>query len=96
MGEFEKLVDLWAPAGLLDRILDEGEAGVAETARPFLLAGLATKAAPLLVVVPRSRDAESLVDALRPWIDAALFPAWEVLPGEALSPTHEVDRKSVV
>ncbi|HVE76936.1 MAG TPA: transcription-repair coupling factor, partial [Actinomycetota bacterium] len=40
--------------------------------------------------LPRSRDAEAFVAALKPWMpDGAvhLYPSWEVLPGEAMSPT---------
>ena len=38
----------------------------------------------------RIRDAEAFADALGPWVAGArveVFPAWEVLPGEAMSPT---------
>ena len=43
-------------------------------------------------MLPRSRDAEAFAQALAPWVSEGrveLFPAWEVLPGEAMSPTLE-------
>ncbi|HEX2052758.1 MAG TPA: CarD family transcriptional regulator, partial [Actinomycetota bacterium] len=52
----------------------------------------ATRAPVLLVVLPRSRDAEAFVEAVKIWTgpeEVTLFPAWEVVPGEALSPTLE-------
>jgi transcription-repair coupling factor (superfamily II helicase) len=90
MGELEKLTEIWGKTDLLDRVLEDGEVGAPEPVRPFLISGLARAAAPLLVVVPRSRDAETLAVALEPWMperEVAVLPAWEVLPGEALSPT---------
>lgn len=61
-------------------------------ARAFTLAGMARQAEPLVAVVARSRDAEALAAELEPWLPpdhVTLFPAWEVLPGEAMSPTLE-------
>ncbi|HEX2180372.1 MAG TPA: transcription-repair coupling factor, partial [Actinomycetota bacterium] len=84
------LLKAWEPSGLLDQLLDNGGGGVAEVARAFTVAGLAGKAPVLLVVLPRSRDAEHFTEALKVWMDpaeVALFPAWEVVPGEAMSPT---------
>src|SRR2546423_200913 len=77
---------------LLEAIVDEGEAGLPDVARPATVAGLARRVSPLLVVLPRSRDAEAVAQALAPWVSEGrveLFPAWEVLPGEAMSPTLE-------
>ncbi|HEX2149520.1 MAG TPA: transcription-repair coupling factor, partial [Actinomycetota bacterium] len=84
------LLRAWEPSGLLDELLDQGGGGVPEVARAFTVAGLARRAPVLLVVLPRSRDAELFTEALKVWMDpgeVALFPAWEVLPGEAMSPT---------
>jgi transcription-repair coupling factor (superfamily II helicase) len=84
------LLKAWEPSGLLDELLDRGGGGVAEVARAFTVAGLAQKVPVLLVVLPRSRDAEMFTEALRVWMapeEVALFPAWEVVPGEAMSPT---------
>ncbi len=57
--------------------------------RPYLLALLAERAAPLLVVTPRTSDAEAVADGLGAYLGedrAAVFPAWETLPHERLSP----------
>lgn len=84
------LLKAWDPSGLLDELLEQGGGGVPEVARAFTVAGLARRTPVLLVVLPRSRDAEIFTEALKVWMDpseVALFPAWEVLPGEAMSPT---------
>ena len=86
------LVKVWDRSDVLERILAEGAGAVPEPVRSFTVAGLARRASPLLVVLPRSRDAEAFSQALNVWMapgEAALFPAWEVLPGEAMSPTSE-------
>jgi transcription-repair coupling factor (superfamily II helicase) len=59
--------------------------------RAPLLAALAERApGPWLVVVATSRDAERLAAELGAWTAAAaLFPAWETLPHERLSPRAE-------
>ena len=57
--------------------------------RPYLLSLLAERAAPLLVLVPRTSDAEGLADDLGAFLGesrVAVFPAWETLPHERLSP----------
>jgi transcription-repair coupling factor (superfamily II helicase) len=57
--------------------------------RPYLLSLVAEKAAPLLVLVPRTSDAEGLADDLGAFLGpdrVAVFPAWETLPHERLSP----------
>ncbi|PRY01854.1 transcription-repair coupling factor [Allonocardiopsis opalescens] len=74
-------LDLVAPPGL----------------RPFLVGGLAADAPagagqPVLAVTATAREAEDLADALRSLLppDAvALFPAWETLPHERLSPRSD-------
>ncbi len=61
----------------------------AEPARGYWLSLLAERATPLLVVTPRSSDAEELVDAMGAYLGedrVALFPSWETLPHERLSP----------
>jgi transcription-repair coupling factor (superfamily II helicase) len=60
-------------------------------ARPFLAAA-AARQRPVLVVTATSREAEDLADALRAFIDGdeiAVFPAWETLPHERLSPRSD-------
>ncbi len=57
-------------------------------ARALVVGGLIRRRkGPLLVVVPSERDAESLASDLRLFIDEVLlFPAWETLPFEHVSP----------
>ncbi len=67
---------------------------VPEPARAFAVAGLATasKRHPFLVAVPTSGDAERLAHDLATFLGAdavALFPAWETLPFERVSPSVE-------
>ncbi|MFW6009686.1 MAG: transcription-repair coupling factor, partial [Actinomycetota bacterium] len=62
---------------------------VSPAARPYVLSLLAERAAPLLVLTPRTSDAESLADGLAGFLGeerVAVFPAWETLPHERLSP----------
>jgi transcription-repair coupling factor (superfamily II helicase) len=66
-------VDLTGPAGL----------------RPFVLAGLVRRGRTVLAVTATGREAEDLVAALSSLVDGdrvALFPSWETLPHERLSP----------
>lgn len=67
---------------------------VGEPIRAFFVAGLAhlTTARPILVVVPTAADAERISHDLRTWMGAdsvELFPAWETLPFERVSPAIE-------
>ncbi|CAN5808410.1 transcription-repair coupling factor [soil metagenome] len=83
-------------AGLLapgrDALAEElapGPLVVGPAMRSYVLALLAERAAPLLVVVPTERDAEAVVDGLAAFLGAdgvVGFPAWETLPHERLSP----------
>ncbi|MBY5161929.1 transcription-repair coupling factor [Salsipaludibacter albus] len=71
-----------------DAFLDDVVAP-AEPARGYWLSLLAEQATPLLVVTPRTSDAEELVDAMGAYLGedvVALFPSWETLPHERLSP----------
>ena len=66
-------LDLSAPQGL----------------RPFVIAGLARKGRTVLAVTATGREAEDLVaalEALLPPDRVAMFPSWETLPHERLSP----------
>ncbi len=67
---------------------------VPEPARAFAVAGLAavTSRHPILVAVPTTGDAERLVHDLGAYLGADqvdLFPAWETLPFERVSPGVE-------
>ena len=71
-----------------------GSIAVAEGARPFVAAGLATQGsrAPILVVTATAQEAERWTDDLATWLGAervALFAAWETLPFERVSPATE-------
>jgi transcription-repair coupling factor (superfamily II helicase) len=60
--------------------------------RPFVVAGLARTGRTVLVVTATVREAEDLVDELADVVDPttlALFPAWETLPHERLSPRSD-------
>jgi transcription-repair coupling factor (superfamily II helicase) len=61
----------------------------APPARPYVLSLLAEKASPLLVLTPRTSDAEAVADGMSSYLGegrVAVFPAWETLPHERLSP----------
>src|SRR5947209_18190463 len=65
---------------------------VSEPARAFTVAGLATLSDrhPVVVAVPTSTDAERLAHDLRAFLGADqvdVFPAWETLPFERVSPS---------
>lgn len=71
-----------------------GSIAVAEGARPFVIAGLATQGsrAPVLVVTATAHEAERWTDDLATWLGAdrvALFAPWETLPFERVSPATE-------
>ena len=67
---------------------------VPEAARPLTVAAIATESdrAPVLVAVPTSTEAERLRADLSRYLgddEVALFPAWETLPFERISPNVE-------
>lgn len=71
-----------------------GSIAVAEGARPFVVAGLATLGSriPILVVTATANEAERYAADLRTWLgegQVALFAAWETLPFERVSPATE-------
>jgi transcription-repair coupling factor (superfamily II helicase) len=82
-------------AGLLSRAgeaFDDlaygGEATVSPPLRPFVVAHLARRR-PLLVVTPTLKDAEGLADDVAAFLGedcVEVFPPWETLPHERLSP----------
>ncbi|MDX1511617.1 MAG: transcription-repair coupling factor [Nitriliruptorales bacterium] len=72
-----------------DELLDDPVIGAPAATRGLLLALLAERRSPLLVVVPRTSDAEDVADGIAAFLGAdrvAVFPAWETLPHERLSP----------
>ncbi|MDQ3986213.1 MAG: transcription-repair coupling factor [Actinomycetota bacterium] len=66
---------------------------VVEPVRPFLLAAFARHLdKPVLVVTPRVDEAEQLARDVQAFLGrdgAEVFPGWEVLPGEPVSPSVE-------
>ena len=81
-----KLVDLVAPS-----LSDDGTIQAPAGARVFAAAKLASERT-LLAVTATAREAEDLVDELSEVVGAdqvALYPAWETLPHERLSPRSD-------
>ncbi|WP_423917935.1 transcription-repair coupling factor [Candidatus Poriferisodalis sp.] len=73
---------------------ESGSIAVAEGARPYLAAGLATLGSrtPVLVVTATALEAERYAGDLGTWLgeqQVALFGAWETLPFERVSPATE-------
>ncbi len=65
---------------------------VPDVARAFLLAGLARRGRLVMAVTATTADAESLAEDAAAFLGpgrAAVFPAWETLPHERLSPRSE-------
>ena len=79
------LLDRWRP-GHLPR--PPGRVVVPVAARAIVVGGFARRSeGPLLVVVPSEREAEALAADLRLFVDdVLLFPSWETLPFEHVSP----------
>jgi len=72
-----------------DELRREDDLTVGPAGHPLIAALVAERAAPLLVVTPRSADAAVLADGLGALLGpsrVAVFPAWETLPNERLSP----------
>ena len=74
-----------------DVLLDAGTVTVVEPLRPALVAALAERTEEIwLVVASGSREAERFAAEVHRWApDSVLFPAWETLPHEKLSPRAE-------
>src|SRR5947208_5506753 len=71
-------------------LLENGTLTVVDPARALVLAALERTGDRWLVVTPTARDAERLAAELRAFTDAvAMFPPWETLPHERLSPRPE-------
>src|SRR6516165_4895289 len=67
---------------------------VPEPARPFAIAGLAHASGrhPMVVAVPTAADGERLANDLKAFLgdeEVDIFPAWETLPFERVSPSVE-------
>ncbi|MGH8907154.1 MAG: transcription-repair coupling factor [Egibacteraceae bacterium] len=71
----------------LEDLAIPGPVRVAPPLRAYALALIAERRAPLLVVTPTERDAEALAADLGAFLGrTAVFPPWETLPHERLSP----------
>ena len=66
---------------------------VPDAARPYLLAALARHLdKPVLAITARAEEAESVARDIQAFLGregADVFPGWEVLPGEPVSPSVE-------
>ena len=96
------ILDAFSTADDVGTVLREAAKGTrlvdvsaSEGSRPFLLAALAQQdgqTAPLLVVTATTREADDLAEALGcflPHERIAVFPSWETLPHERLSPRSD-------
>jgi len=85
---FEEAADALDAAGTVTAVAPMRAALIAGLARRALIG--AGDAGPWLVVTAGSREAERLATELQVWApDTVLFPAWETLPHEKLSPRAE-------
>ena len=94
MATLRPLLDL-LPDERIDALLDTRSPITApDPARPFLLATLVSHLdRPVLAVVSRAEEAEHLSRDVQAFLGrdgAEVFPGWEVLPGEPLSPSVDV------
>ncbi|HEX2240540.1 MAG TPA: transcription-repair coupling factor [Actinomycetota bacterium] len=93
MASLAPLLNLLPETHLSELLASERPITVLEPARPFLLAALVRHLeTPVLAITARAEDAEHLATDARAFLGpdgAAVFPGWEVLPGEPLSPSVE-------
>ncbi|MGH3413270.1 MAG: transcription-repair coupling factor [Marmoricola sp.] len=99
-GRLAGLADAVLAEATLARALSAAGGGVPQTGeltgpeglRPHLVKGLADRGRTVLAVVATVREAEDLAEELGDVLDpdtVALFPAWETLPHERLSPRSD-------
>ena len=93
----EKLLEPLLESEAFQSLLDGPSPRLARadaTGHPYVLAALAEAVeAPVMVVAPGPREADHLVRGAAAFLGAervALFPAWEALPSEGISPGPEV------
>ncbi|MDP9233434.1 MAG: transcription-repair coupling factor, partial [Actinomycetota bacterium] len=93
MAPLAPLLDLFPDEHLVALLDARVPITVPEPARPFLLSALVRHLdRPVLVVVARIEEAENLARDVQAFLGrtgADVFPGWEVLPGEPLSPSVE-------
>jgi transcription-repair coupling factor (superfamily II helicase) len=93
------LADLVLREPVLAASMDDAKAGVGTldltgpaSLRPFVVRGLAEAGRTVLVVAATVREAEDLTEELEDLLEpgsVALYPAWETLPHERLSPRSD-------
>jgi len=84
LARLERGTDLTGFTEAADRSLAVGEA-----AQPFVIAALARASHPLVVAVPNASTAERMAHEMGVWLGSGnvdMFPAWETLPFERVSP----------
>ncbi len=93
---FERLPRVVAEDEAVTRVIGRSTSvlAVAEPARAMAIAAMVTESErqPVLVAVPTTSDAERLAADLRLYLgadDVLVFPAWETLPFERVSPSIE-------
>ncbi|MGI9595362.1 MAG: hypothetical protein ACR2QK_04335, partial [Acidimicrobiales bacterium] len=93
---FRNLARLLAEDPMVTRVIGRASnvLAVAEPARAMALAGLAeaSERRPILVAVPTTTEAERLANDLSTFLgpdEVLVFPAWETLPFERISPSIE-------
>jgi transcription-repair coupling factor (superfamily II helicase) len=98
--ETEQLLDAMTSSPPFERVLLERARPVvahAEAGHDFVVASLARGLdAPVLAVTPGPHEAEAMAEGVAAFLGAdrvALFPAWEALPYEGISPAAEVAAK---
>ncbi|MDQ3878139.1 MAG: hypothetical protein M3290_07310, partial [Actinomycetota bacterium] len=93
MTALTSLLDLIPQEHIQDLERTRSALTVPDAAKPFLLAALVRRlGVPVLAVTARSEDAEHLARDVQAFLGAGgaeVFPGWEVLPGEPLSPSVE-------
>jgi transcription-repair coupling factor (superfamily II helicase) len=93
MASLAPLLDLLSEERIRALLGSRAAITVPDPARPFLLASLVRHLGkPLLAITARQEEAEHLVRDVHAFLGregAEVFPGWEVLPGEPLSPSVE-------
>ena len=93
MASLAPLLDLLPHEHVQELVRARAPIAVADPARPFLLAAVSRALEqPILAITARNEEAEHLVRDIRAFLGrdgAEVFPGWEVLPGERLSPSVE-------
>lgn len=91
MASLQPLLDLFPDRRVRELAEPGASITVPDPARPYLLAALAAHShVPVVAVTSRAEEAEHLARDIHAFLGrggAEVFPGWEVLPGEPLSPS---------